>query len=145
VHDIDYSAVAANPGLNAALKALNGRKLVFTAGTVAHAERVLQRLGITHHFSGIFDIVHADYVSKPKRQPYDSFLRHHAVAPASAIMFEDIARNLEVPHALGMTTVLVMDDAYHDAQHINEDTDATHIHHKTSDLAGFLQAIATEI
>ena len=47
------------------LHALPGRKLVFTNGTVAHAEKVLARIGVTHHFGDIFDIVHADFIPKP--------------------------------------------------------------------------------
>src|SRR5260370_40670558 len=39
VHDIDYSPVAASPELEAALAKLPGRKLIFTAGAVPHAER----------------------------------------------------------------------------------------------------------
>ena len=34
-------------------------------------------------------------------------------------MFEDIARNLEAPHELGMTTVLVTSPDNKDAQHLN--------------------------
>ena len=39
VHDIDYSPVEANPALEASLRALPGRKIIFTAGDVPHAER----------------------------------------------------------------------------------------------------------
>ena len=39
VHDIDHSPVPANPVLAAHLEALPGRKLVFTNGTVTHADQ----------------------------------------------------------------------------------------------------------
>ena len=52
--------------LDDALHALPGRKLIFTNGTVAHAEKVLARIGITHHFGDIFDIVHSDFIPKPE-------------------------------------------------------------------------------
>ncbi len=42
VHDIDHAPVACDPGLDEALHALPGRKLIFTNGTVAHAEKVLR-------------------------------------------------------------------------------------------------------
>ena len=47
---------------------------------------------------------------EPKPQPrcLRSFSRPPRVDPAKAAIFEDLARNLEVPHALGMTTVLVV-------------------------------------
>ncbi len=56
-------------------------------------------------------------------------------------MFEDLARNLEVPHALGMTTVLVVPEGARVV--LREDwelagRDAPHVDHVTDDLAGFL-------
>ena len=60
------------------------------------------------HFEDVFDIVAAELEPKPSTQTYDRFLTRHAVDPEKAAMFEDLARNLEAPHALGMTTVLVV-------------------------------------
>ena len=45
VHDIDVSPVQPNPALDAVLARLPGRKLVYTNGSVSHAERVMERLG----------------------------------------------------------------------------------------------------
>lgn len=62
-------------------------------------------------------------------------------------MFEDIARNLEAPHALGMTTVLVVSSENRDAEHLNRTTGGTaqdHIHHITDDLTGFLEGLAPQ-
>ena len=53
---------------------LPGRKLIFTNGTVAHAEKVLARLGVREHFTGIFDIVHSDFIPKPQLEPYEKFV-----------------------------------------------------------------------
>jgi putative hydrolase of the HAD superfamily len=140
VHDIDYSPVPHSPDLDRELGRLPGRKLVFTAGTCAHAARVLDRLGIADQFEGVFDIVAADYVPKPARAPYDQFLQIHGVDPASAAFFEDIARNLQVPHDMGMTTVLVTSDEHPDADALNHDADAPYVHHQTNNLAAFLAA-----
>ncbi len=85
-----------------------GRKLILTNGTRKHAEAVMQRLEIDQHFEDVFDIAAADLDPKPLPQVYDRFLARHGVDPRRAAMFEDLARNLEVPHALGMTTVLVV-------------------------------------
>ena len=76
-HSIDYSPVKPDAALVDAIANLPGRKLVFTNGTVRHAEAVMNNLGVTSLFDGIFDIVHADYIPKPTRAPYDVFLRHH--------------------------------------------------------------------
>ncbi len=145
VHDIDHSVLLSNPDLDAAISKLPGRKLIFTSGTVAHAERVMHEIGITHHFEEIFDIKAADYVPKPQRPTYEAFLSHTGVAANRSAMFEDIIRNLEVPHDMGMTTVLVHDNDNEDAAMINKLNDDTgnneHVHHVTDDLAGFLSKI----
>ena len=145
VHDIDHSAVPANQPLDEALHALPGRKLIFTNGTVAHAEKVLNRIGIPHHFGDIFDIVHADFIPKPEMEPYRKFVRQTGIRPETAAMFEDIARNLLAPHELGMTTVLVTSPDNHDAAHLNRTAGDAHIHHVTGDLAGFLSGLAGEL
>ena len=141
VHDIDYAPVTPDAGLAKAIAALPGRKLVFTAGTVAHATRAMDRLGVTSLFEAVFDIVHAAYVPKPQRPPYEDFLKTHTVNPKRAAMFEDIPRNLEVPHDLGMVTVLVTHEDNRDAKHLNEGADGLHVHHSTNDLAGFLAGV----
>jgi putative hydrolase of the HAD superfamily len=147
VHDIDHSPVTPNTALDVALHALPGRKLIFTNGTVAHADKVLKRIGITHHFGDIFDIVHADFIPKPEMEPYAKFIRLTGIRPETSAMFEDIARNLEAPHALGMTTVLVVSPENRDAEHLNQASGGTaqpHIHHVTGDLAGFLASLTAQ-
>jgi putative hydrolase of the HAD superfamily len=144
VHDIDHTPVPCNPLLDKTLHALPGRKMVFTNGTVAHAGKVLARLGVTHHFGDIFDIVHADFIPKPEMEPYRKFIGQTGIRPETSAMFEDIARNLEAPHALGMTTVLVVAPNDRDCAHLNRETgDITqpHVHHVTDDLAAFLAGI----
>jgi putative hydrolase of the HAD superfamily len=57
-------------------------------------------------------------------------------------MFEDLARNLEVPYALGMTTVLVVPPATREVFREGwelEGRDAPHVDHVTDDLTGFLR------
>jgi putative hydrolase of the HAD superfamily len=59
-------------------------------------------------------------------------------------MFEDLARNLEVPHALGMVTVLVVPEAQREVFREGwelEGRDAPHVDHVTDDLAGFLETL----
>ena len=148
VHDIDHSPVPPNQALDDALHALPGRKLIFTNGTVAHAEKVLARIGITHHFEDIFDIVHSDFIPKPEIEPYLKFIGQTGIDPTTSAMFEDIARNLEAPHALGMVTVLVVSPENKDAEHLNKATGGTaqqHIHHVTDDLAGFLAGLTQDL
>jgi putative hydrolase of the HAD superfamily len=149
VHDIDHSAVPASPELALALKTLPGRKLVFTNGTCYHAERVLDRLGIRELVDDVFDIVHCDFIPKPQREPYMKFIERTRIAPKRAAMFEDIARNLEPPHELGMTTVLVQSPENIDGNILNaplgDPAAAPFIDHVTSDLSGFLAGVAASL
>jgi putative hydrolase of the HAD superfamily len=105
VHEIDVGSVDANPQLALKLGRLPGRKLIFTNASRIHAERVMARIGIDHHFEDIFDIAAADYIPKPDRTSYAMMLRRHGVKADTACMIEDIAANLEPAKALGMSTV----------------------------------------
>ena len=139
VHDIDLSPIARSDILEAALGRLPGRKLVFTNADAPYAERVMARLGIGHHFSGIYDIAAADWVPKPFPPAYERLAALHAVEPKRAILFEDILRNLAPAAALGMTTVWVRSDsawASSDAGHITPD-------YVTDDLAIWLAALSS--
>src|SRR5690606_41260312 len=107
VHDIDVSVVPPAPELDAALDRLPGRKMIYTNGTVAHADRVLQRLGIAHHFEAVFGSVSSQYLPKPQETPYRRLLDAHAVDPRSAVMGVDMARNLVPAPAHGMYTAWI--------------------------------------
>src|SRR5262249_40883462 len=102
------------------------------------------RLAIDRHFEDVFDIIAGELEPKPFPQTYDRFLARHGVDAGKAAMFEDLARNLEVPHALGMTTVLVVPErtreVFRESREF-EGRDAPHVDHVTDDLVGFLEAI----
>ncbi|HZT25709.1 MAG TPA: pyrimidine 5'-nucleotidase [Pseudolabrys sp.] len=147
VHQIDHSPLTPNPALGAALEKLPGRKLILTNGTRAHADAVMKRLAVHDHFEGVFDIVAAELEPKPAPKIYARFLERHAVDPRRAAMFEDLARNLEVPHALGMVTVLVVPEAQREVFREGwelEGREAPHVDYVTDNLAGFLEGIAVE-
>ncbi len=144
VHQIDHSPLMPNPALGAAIAELPGRKLILTNGTRAHADAVMGRLEIAEHFDDIFDIRAADLEPKPRPRVYERFLARHDVDPKRAVIFEDLARNLEVPHALGMITVLVVPKGA--GVVLREDwelagRDAPHVDHVTDDLTDFLREI----
>jgi len=132
VHNIDYSWLAPNPALAAAIACLDGRKLIFTNGSRRHAENVLKQLGLDRIFDKIFDIKDADYIPKPEHAPYRQFLRDYDIMPQHAVMFEDLAYNLQAPKALGMRTVLVVPE--HQTLPQND-----HVDFVTSNLRVFLQ------
>ena len=140
VHSIDLSLLDPDPALGMAIEALPGRKLILTNGSRQHAMNVAGKLGILDHFEEIFDIVAADLVPKPEARTYQRFLDMHAVDPGKAAMFEDLAKNLVVPSALGMTTVLVLPRDHDPFRESDEQVAVTapYIHHTTTDLARFL-------
>ncbi len=145
VHQIDHSPLEANPALGAALSSLPGRKLILTNGTRKHADAVMKKLAIHQHFEDVFDIVAAKLEPKPLAKTYDRFLARHDVDARKAAMFEDLSRNLEAPHALGMTTVLVVPEGTREVFREDwelEGRDAPHVNHLTDDLVGFLERIA---
>ncbi len=146
VHKIDHSPLEPNPAMGAAIAKLPGRKLVLTNGSTDHAGKVLERLGIGGHFEAVFDIIAAELEPKPAPQTYQRFLDLHGVNPASSAMFEDLARNLVVPHQLGMTTVLVVPDGAREVVREEwelEGRDAGHVDHVTDDLTGFLERLVS--
>ena len=127
VHDIDLSVIMASPALRDAIVALPGRKVIYTNGSREHARRVTRALGIDGIFDAVYGIEDADYLPKPDETAFARVFRRDGFETSRAAMFEDDPRNLAVPHALGMRTVLV-----------GPGEPAPHIHHHTDDLADFL-------
>jgi putative hydrolase of the HAD superfamily len=147
VHDISHENLVPDPALIAAISVLPGKRYILTNGSRGHAERCAASLGLSDLFHDIFDVAQADFIPKPERQPYDRFVQHLGVKPENATMFEDLARNLAVPHALGMTTVLVTPrdgDVAERAMHAEDSVQGAHVDHVTDDLAGFLARILTD-
>lgn len=145
VHEIDHSVVPEDASLRAAIGSLPGRRYVFTNGSVAHAEKTLARIGLQGLFDDIFDIRAAEWTPKPHLKTYERFLAAHRVRPRESAMFEDLAHNLEAAHALGMTTVLVCQEASWFADEPAGkrparpgDVHGAHVDHVTDDLAAFL-------
>jgi putative hydrolase of the HAD superfamily len=146
VHQVDHSPLTPHPPLGKAIEQLPGRKLILTNGTRRHADAVLARLELDRHFEDVFDIVAGELEPKPSPAVYDRFLKVHGVNPARAAMFEDLARNLAVPHRLGMTTVLVVPENTREVFREDwelEGRDDPHVDHVTDDLASFLETIAS--
>jgi putative hydrolase of the HAD superfamily len=147
VHDVDRSSLKPDHTLAAAIAALKGRKLILTNGSRDHAFDTARILGIDHLFEDIFDIIAADFVAKPNDGVYTRFFAKHAVEPTRAALFEDIARNLIVPHRRGMTTVLVTAPLHE--KHEREaweiaDGAEPHVDFVTDNLAVFLERIPRE-
>lgn len=146
VHDIDRSDIDPDHDLARAIAALPGRRLILTNGSRDHALKTADQLGLTGLFEDVFDIVAADLVPKPHPQVYMQFFQRHGVDPARAVLFEDIERNLVVPHQHGMATVLVT--PRQGGQDHREDweilpSQPSHVDFVTDDLTQFLLAVRT--
>lgn len=128
VHDIDFSALPADPELAARIADLPGRRIVYTNACEPYAHRVLEARGLTGLFDAVYGVEHAGFLPKPEREAFEAVFAADGLSPGRAAMFEDDARNLLVPHALGMRTVHVAPLA----------EPAEHIHHHTEELADFL-------
>ena len=131
VHDIDFSVLAPDPALRAAIARLRGRRIVYTNGSAPYAQRVIAARGLDGLFDAVYGVEHAAYVPKPQPQAFAKVFAADGLDPGRAAMFEDDPRNLKVPHELGMRTVLVGPQA----------EDQPHIHHHTDDLAAFLNRL----
>ncbi|MDO1582822.1 pyrimidine 5'-nucleotidase [Rhizobium oryzicola] len=143
VHDIDHAMLVPDIQLAEAIRSLPGKRVIYTNGTVSHAENVLARLGITDLFHNIFDIVWADLDPKPHRAPYERLFAHMGADPKKAAMFEDVPRNLEIPFTLGAKTVLVKSATVGEAKRGRPSSDVNpgYINHVTHDLARFLSDV----
>ncbi|WP_420860756.1 pyrimidine 5'-nucleotidase [Algirhabdus cladophorae] len=134
VHDIDFSVLHRDPALAAYISALPGRKIIYTNGSAPYARRVLEARGLSGLFESVYGVEHADWHPKPSRVAFETVFSKAQFDPATAVMFEDDIRNLQVPHAMGMGTVHVAPvQADHD-----------HIHFHTSDLTDFLSQVINQ-
>jgi putative hydrolase of the HAD superfamily len=134
VHEISFDNLTPDPELAARIRALPGRRIVYTNGSAPYAHRVLEARGLSGLFDGVYGVENAGFRPKPERSAFEAVFAAAGIAADRAAMFEDDPRNLQVPHSLGMRTVHVAPAAL-------PKLEAAHIHHHTADLGGFLHQI----
>jgi len=128
VHDISLDHLDPDPALEGAIRALPGRKIVYTNGSADYAGRVVAARGLTGVFDAVYGVEHAGFRPKPEASAFEAVLDRDGSEAGRAAMFEDDPRNLAAPHDMGMRTVHVAP----------EPEPAAHIHHHTDDLGAFL-------
>ena len=112
VHEIALSEyLQANSELDAVLEAISQEMVVFTNASREHAERVLDVLGISRHFSRIVDVRDMEYEGKPQPSAYVRICQMLGVEPEKCMLVEDNVRNLCPAKEIGMSTVLVGADS----------------------------------
>lgn len=137
VHDIPLDRIAPDDRLAAGLGRLPGRKFVFTNGDEPYARRVLGRLGVEEQFEGVHCILANDLKPKPELYGYHLLLDRFAIAPTSAVLVEDMVKNLRPAKALGMTTVWV-DNGSEQGQ---DAFDPAVVDHRIADVGDWLHSI----
>lgn len=137
VHDISLDRISSDAELNTYIRALPGRRLIFTNGDALYAQRVLKKLEIGDAFEFIHDIHACQYVPKPDPSGYRELCERYDLDPGASLFFEDMARNLKPAKAIGMTTVWVNNGS--EAGHMDAHPDF--IDYETHHLAPFLADI----
>lgn len=131
VHDIPLDRLSPDPRLAENIRALPGRRIVYTNGCAPYAERVLEARGLSHVFDAVYGVEHADFMPKPDHAAFEKVFAKDGLHTKTAAMFEDDPRNLKAPHDMGMRTVHVAHQA----------GTGDHIHFHTDDLSGFLERV----
>jgi putative hydrolase of the HAD superfamily len=108
VHDVAIEEfLARDAALDDMLARLDVPKVIFTNSPREHAERVLQALGLAHHFERIFDLRYFNFVAKPDPASYAHVLDELGVEGSEALLLEDTTHNLPPAKDLGITTILI--------------------------------------
>ena len=131
VHDIDLSHLNKDPALAAAIDTLPGRKIVYTNGTAPYARQVLAARGLDQVFEAVYGVEEANFLPKPELEAFETIFALDGIQPRQAAMFEDEARNLQVPHSLGMQTIHVAPAP----------VTAPYLQHHTNNLRQFLKLL----
>ena len=99
--------VLREPRLSHILKALPGKKIVFSNAPQHYANAVLKLLKIDSLFDDVIAIEHSGYRPKPDNFGFFKLLKKHKVKAAQCVMVEDSLANLRTAKKLGMRTVWV--------------------------------------
>jgi len=112
VHDINaHEILGKDEALDMALERLPARKVIHTNGIREHAEKILETLGIAHHFGTIYDIRFNNYIPKPCKQTLARLIEQEHCTPARTMVVDDMADNLRAARELGCKTVWISREA----------------------------------
>ena len=130
VHDINAGEILSEDDeLNRALARLPGRKVIYTNGIREHAERILETLGVLHHFEQIYDIRFNDYIPKPSKKTLAMLIEEEGATPERTLVVDDMADNLAVATGLGCKTVWITHETDHETNKGRWDYHVPSFHH----------------
>lgn len=106
IHDVPVDTLLQpDPVLDQLLARVRAESVIFSNAAEAHVRRVLQRLGIAHHFRRLFYIENLDYVTKPRPEAFQRVLAALQADPAACLLVEDSPANVQAAQEAGMRTV----------------------------------------
>jgi len=95
------------PRLRHVLKALPGRKVVFSNAPKHYAHEVLKLLRVDNLFDDVMTVERTRYHPKPDSYGFMHLMKRHSVNASQCVMVEDSLENLCAAKKLGMRTVWV--------------------------------------
>ena len=87
------------------LSGISSRKFAFSNSPKEYIEKVLQCLGISDCFDGIYDRRFFNYGSKSESEVYKKVIDYLNVSPGECIFVDDKASNILIAKKLGMQTI----------------------------------------
>ena len=99
--------VLREPRLRHILKALPGKKVVFSNAPKIYVYAVLKLLKVDELFDDVMAVEHTRYRPKPDTYGFMKMLKRHSVKAPQCVMIEDSLENLHAAKKLGMRTVWV--------------------------------------
>jgi len=119
VHDLPLSQyIQPDPNLRDLLTSLTQEKYIFTNADSAHANRVLNILGVRNCFNSIIDVTALNFNCKPEPEAYQKALTLAGVDyPGNCVYLDDSAINLAPARKMGIYTILVGSDQPHPSAH----------------------------
>ena len=107
MEDFSYDKLKRNPYLKFLLDMISYKKLIFTNGTLGHAQLCLNLIDISDKFGGI---VARDTIKdlKPFKSSYEKFIQVNNILPNDYVFFfEDSLDNLEMAKRFGWITFYI--------------------------------------
>lgn len=108
---VNYETIKCNKNIDFFLSSLNGPKYIYTNGTYGHANTVLDKMGISHHFELIYARDTLDYM-KPNPKSFiqvhdDIIYRENITQEYNIHFYDDLLENLNTAHNIGWKTIWV--------------------------------------
>ncbi len=111
VHDVPVEhLLSPDERLRQTLEEIPHELIVFSNGSTAYVNRILEALGIADLFTDLFTIEYMDFIPKPRPYPYHKIMELYGKSPHECVMVDDRLPNVYTAIDMGMEGVLVGED-----------------------------------